>query len=249
MEEVKTKKAKNEENKLCEDIKLLNLFEKMSRIANEIGVVNKNLEVSIGKTLSYKAVSEADVLSAVKSLEAKYRVFSFPCSRRIVDQEILQTEKSYNGQTTKSTQQFLRIETTYRFVNIDNTNEFIDVISYGDGIDPQDKACGKGMTYSDKYALMKAYKMITGDDPDQYGSEEQNWGDNKVTSNNKIIPKEQSDDLISKEQSDGLNSSISNHKISNDVVEKILKKYNYKTIGEIEAKNYANILNEFKAIL
>lgn len=36
------------------------------------------------------------------------------------------------------------------------------------------------MTYSDKYALLKAYKMITGDDPDQKISEEENWSD-KVT--------------------------------------------------------------------
>ena len=28
------------------------------------------------------------------------------------------------------------------------------------------------MTYSDKYALMKSYKIITGDDPDQNPSEE-----------------------------------------------------------------------------
>lgn len=36
------------------------------------------------------------------------------------------------------------------------------------------------MTYSDKYALLKAYKMITGDDPDQTPSGEENW--DKVTS-------------------------------------------------------------------
>ena len=28
------------------------------------------------------------------------------------------------------------------------------------------------MTYADKYALLKAYKLITGDDPDQYPSED-----------------------------------------------------------------------------
>lgn len=36
------------------------------------------------------------------------------------------------------------------------------------------------MTYSDKYALLKAYKMITGDDPDQTPSGDENWND-KVT--------------------------------------------------------------------
>ena len=38
-------------------------------------------------------------------------------------------------------------------------------------MDTQDKATGKAMTYADKYALMKAYKITTGDDPDQAPSE------------------------------------------------------------------------------
>ncbi|MDQ9734072.1 ERF family protein, partial [Acinetobacter baumannii] len=59
------------------------------------------------------------------------------------------------------------IETIYKFVNVENPEESIEIISYGDGIDTQDKAVGKAMTYADKYALMKAYKIISGDDPDQ----------------------------------------------------------------------------------
>ena len=49
----------------------------------------------------------------------------------------------------------------------DNPEEYIEITSYGDGIDSQDKSVGKAMTYADKYALMKGYKIITGEDPDQ----------------------------------------------------------------------------------
>ena len=87
--------------------------------------------------------------------------------REIVDRAILETEKEYNGNVTKGNQIFLRIETTYKFVNIENPEESIEITTYGDGIDTQDKAPGKAMTYADKYALLKAYKIITGDDPDQ----------------------------------------------------------------------------------
>ena len=144
----------------------MNIYEKLSNITSEIKTVNKNLEVGIGKS-AYKAVGEADVLAAVKVLEEKYGIYSFPCKREVIDRAILETEKEYNGNVTKSNQIFLRIETTYRFVNIENPDEFIDITTYGDGIDTQDKAVGKAMTYGDKYALMKAYKIITGDDPDQ----------------------------------------------------------------------------------
>ena len=51
----------------------MNIYEKLSAITNEIGTVAKNLEVGVGKS-QYKAVGEADVLKAVKELEAKYKV-------------------------------------------------------------------------------------------------------------------------------------------------------------------------------
>ena len=69
-------------------------------------------------------------------------------------------------------QLFMRVETVYRFVNIDKPDEYIDITTYGDGVDTQDKAPGKAMTYGDKYALLKAYKIQTGDDPDQNASED-----------------------------------------------------------------------------
>ena len=144
----------------------MNIYEKLLCITGEIKNVSKNLDVGVGKN-SYKAVGEADVLHAVKQLEQKYKVYSYPCKREIVDRAILETEKEYNGNITRGNQIFLRLETTYRFVNIENTDEFIEITTYGDGIDTQDKAPGKAMTYADKYALLKAYKIITGDDPDQ----------------------------------------------------------------------------------
>lgn len=149
-----------------EEKRTLNIYEKLQAISDEIGLVAKDLEVSVGKG-SYKAVGEGNVLKAVKPLEHKYKVYSYPISRKIVDEGNI--ESTNYKQETKS-QLYLRIETTYRFVNIEKPEEYVDMISYGDGIDSGDKACGKAMTYSDKYALMKAYKMITGDDPDQEGS-------------------------------------------------------------------------------
>lgn len=149
-----------------EQIKEMNIFEKLLKITSEMKNVNKNLEVGVGKN-SYKAVGEADVLKAVKELEEKYRIYSYPKSRKIVDREILETKKIYNGQTTEGNQIFMRIETIYKFINIDKPEESIEITTYGDGVDTQDKAPGKAMTYGDKYALMKAYKIITGEDPDQ----------------------------------------------------------------------------------
>lgn len=162
----------------------MNLYEKLLAITDEIGSVNKNLVVGEGRAL-YKAVGEADVLKAVKELEKKHKIYSYPFSRQIVDSSILQTEKTYNNETKKSNQIFMRIETVYRFVDVEKPEDFIDVTTYGDGVDTQDKAPGKAMTYSDKYALLKAYKIVTGDDPDQNPSPD-NMTVQNTTKTNKV---------------------------------------------------------------
>ena len=162
-----------------------NIYKKMSAITAELTAVAKNLNVGIGKA-AYKAVGEADVLAAVKPLEETHGVYSYPYSRKIVEADLVTTTSEYQGKVTEKTNRYLRIETVYRFVNIDNPEEYIDITTYGDGIDPQDKAVGKAMTYSDKYALLKAYKIITGEDPDQFKSEEGKT-EKKLTNREKVI--------------------------------------------------------------
>ena len=104
------------------------------------------------------------MLAAVKPIEAKHGVYSYPVSRQIIDTSVLTSVKADGSETR---QIFMRIEVIYRFVNVEKPEEYIDIITYGDGVDAQDKAPGKAMTYADKYALLKAYKIITGEDPDQ----------------------------------------------------------------------------------
>lgn len=162
-----------------------NIYKKMSAITAELTAVAKNLNVGIGKA-AYKAVGEADVLAAVKPLEEKHGVYSYPYSRKIVEADLVTTTSEYQGKVTEKTNRYLRIETVYRFVNIENPDEYIDITTYGDGIDSQDKAVGKAMTYSDKYALLKAYKIITGEDPDQFKSEEGKT-EKKLTNREKVI--------------------------------------------------------------
>ena len=153
----------------------LNIYQRMLAITADMQTVAKNLLVPAGGG-KYRAVSETDVLNAVKPLEIRHGVYSYPVERRTISVDVLETEerrKDYDTkqyEVIKKTQFVYRIETRYRFVNVDFPDEYIDVVSYGDGIDSADKAPGKAMTYSDKYALLKAYKIQTGDDPDQDAS-------------------------------------------------------------------------------
>ena len=209
-----------------EDVKSMNIYQKMLAITNEIGIVNKNLEVGVGKS-KYKAVGEADVLKAVKELENKYGIYSFPSSRKLLDKQILTTRKEYdNGNVSEGNQIFMRIETEYTFVNIDNDSEHIIITSFGDGVDTQDKAPGKAMTYSDKYALLKAYKIVTGDDPDQDPSPDSaNIGNSNIDST----------------KVEALKKVAENRGLTPEMLHKGLTYYGYSKIEDIKEKDYMKI--------
>jgi len=163
------------------DISKMNIWQKLLSISEEIEMVEKTLLIKVGNE-SYKAVAEGAVIAAVKPLEISYNVYSFPISRTWSPTMIM---------TTKSGTPMIhtRCETIYRFVNTDKPEEYVDIPSAGDGVDTQDKAPGKAMTYADKYALLKAYKIQTGDDPDQYGSEEMNQiGSATTTTKKRLAP-------------------------------------------------------------
>jgi hypothetical protein len=150
----------------------MNIYQRMAAITAELQTVAKNLTVQQTKTTSYKAVSERDILDAVKPLETKYGVYSYPVDREVLESNILESESEYQGKVTKKTTFMTRIKTVYRFVNVDQPDEYIETTTFAEGIDSQDKGSGKAMTYGDKYALMKGYKISTGEDPDQTASED-----------------------------------------------------------------------------
>lgn len=54
--------------------------------------------------------------------------------------------------------------------------------------------------------------------------------------------------VINKTKQDALSMSIKNNNIPQDVVEKILKKFNYNNISEILLKDYTEIISEFMKV-
>lgn len=209
----------------------MNIFEKMLNITNEISTVNKNLTVGEGKS-AYKAVGEADILNAVKELEFKYRVYSYPVNREVLESTMYTTTNNYGEKNNI----FSRIKTTYRFVNIDKTEEYIETITFAEGIDTQDKGSGKAMTYADKYALMKSYKIITGEDPDQNPSETGYKKKKTSTTNNKV----------SEVESKSIYALMIRKGF--DVVQALEKNYGIKNTSDLTKEQYIAILNKCKTM-
>lgn len=147
------------------NINVPNIYQRMLKAQTLIKTVGKNLRVDTGNQ-KYKAVSERDILDAVKVVEEQCGIYSYPFNRTAFEVKTTANAKGLE-------KQWIRLEVVYRFVNVDNPIDYIEVQTYGDGVDSMDKAPGKAMTYADKYALMKAYKISTGDDPDEEPSEPQ----------------------------------------------------------------------------
>lgn len=223
----------------------MNIYEKMLKATDEINRVAKNLKVGIGQN-QYKAVGEADVLAAVKPVEVELGIYSYPISRKVLESNVYTTSKTYNNETKESNTFFIRLETIYRFVNVEAPEEYIDVTTYGDGVDTQDKSPGKAMTYSDKYALLKAYKIETGDDPDQNASEPMKK--NEYTKNDP--PKEAEAEiekikagLINKVQIASIEAELDRTGVKESL---ILKKYGVEKLESLNFAQWNDIMANFE---
>ena len=202
----------------------MNIYEKLLAITSEISTIAKNLEVKYGQG-TYKAVGEADVLRPVKELEKKYGIYSYPKSRQVIDRGTITNSKGTNSL-------FMRVETEYCFVNIEKPEEQVSVFTYGDGVDTQDKAPGKAMTYADKYALLKAYKIVTGDDPDQQGS----------ATDNSFEFEDDGERPIGEVKL----QTIQGLTIAPEKAKEILAEFGYAKSTEIKVKDYAKIFKKLK---
>lgn len=148
----------------------LNIYQKIQNVANDIMNLEKDMQVGKG-TYGYKAVSDQQVILAVKEAEKKHGLVSIPVKQKILESKEVKIEKT-NGK--EGINYVDRIKMTIRIVNIEKPEEFIEVESHGLGLDSGDKGLGKASTYARKYGLLNAYKIATGEDPDKNASKEDN---------------------------------------------------------------------------
>lgn len=123
-----------------------NIYQRMHAVMEAVDYIQKERKTG----MRYTIVSHDAVTAKVRPVLVANRVVYYPAEMTC----------SQVGNRTQ-------IEATIRFVNIDNPSDFMDVKSCGYGIDDQDKGPGKGISYSVKYALLKALGLETGDDPDE----------------------------------------------------------------------------------
>lgn len=146
-----------------------NLYQKIQSVSNKVKNIEKNMTVGTGN-YQYKAVSDLDVTLAIKDAETEFGLVSIPMKQELISHEIVKTisKDGKEGITYVD-----NIKMTVKIVDLDDTTQFIEIESFGKGIDSGDKGFGKASTYARKYALLNAYKIATGEDPDAQKSQQQ----------------------------------------------------------------------------
>ena len=143
------------------------LLAKIQLVAKDCMSIDKDMKVGSG-SYAYKAVSDLAVTKKVKNSEQKHGIISVPIKQDLVKTEIVKIIKG-----DKEAISYVDvIKLTLRIYDLES-EKYIDVESFGRGLDSGDKGFGKAATYARKYALLNAYKITTGEDPDAEKSKKQ----------------------------------------------------------------------------
>ena len=198
----------------------MNIYEKLSNIQNELKC-NKN---QFNKFGGYKYRSCEDILEAVKPLCKKYKTVL------VLSDTLANIGERYY------------IQATARLTDIEANKESEDTCisntAYAreeenkKGMDGS-QITGTASSYARKYALNGLF----------------NIDDTKDADTDEFTKQQQIDDekVIDKTKVQALNKSIENAGITDQVVELILSSYGYTSTSEIKVKDYANLVNDFKA--
>lgn len=137
----------------------LNIFQKLIEVRKSVPGLSKDKKNNFYK---FSYVSSSQTLAAVRTAMDEHQLLLIP--------EITNHE-TRDHTTQKGGHQFFTILwMKYTWINAENPQEKIECSWLGHGIDETEKGPGKGVTYSEKYFLLKFFNIPTDkDDPDADG--------------------------------------------------------------------------------
>lgn len=212
----------------------MSLYAKLHAIMCETESIEKNLEVGFGNN-KYKAVGEASVLNAIKPLLKKHGIVLFPV--KIEHEERLDTFNTKNGETVRPMTQIIA---TYKIVDTE-TGESELLQSIGNGVDTQDKASGKAMTYAYKALIQKTFMLFSGEDTDNEHSD--SITDRNTISKEELKAQAEADklkkQLIGKANADALKTKVES--LGRDL-EKLLEYYHVKRVENLNLEQWEHAM-------
>lgn len=142
----------------------LNLHQRMLLVMERIGYIPKEGTGPQAQG-SYKFAKVEHIKDAVRDELVRAGVMVHTS----FDGRDIQTFSGTNREGAARTTILATVWGTMTFVNVDAPDDRMINSILGQGIDNQDKAISKAMTSADKYGLLNAFQIPTGEDPDESG--------------------------------------------------------------------------------
>lgn len=146
-----------------EELNGLNLFQKLARIRRSVGALKKNKS-----GFGYKYVSEDEILAKVTAGMDKYGISLIPQIKPGTAQVLPHQYIDKKGK--QAAEIIVSADMGFRWINNDNPEEYLDIpwLVVGQQADAA-QAFGSGLTYTNRYFLLKYFQMATvEDDPDAW---------------------------------------------------------------------------------
>jgi hypothetical protein len=140
--------------------KTLNIHQRILLVMREVGYIQKE-EKKVNN--QYRFVSHDAVVGEVRPSMLRHGIIVEP---RIIESK-LKIREIITEKNERKIGYVAQVKMEFDFVNVDDPKDRITAPGIGMGIDPQDKATGKAMSYAKKYALLNALLLETGDDPER----------------------------------------------------------------------------------
>lgn len=199
----------------------MNLYQKINEVRKKVTYVQKDAKVS-----TYKAVSHDQVTAVLRAALVDQGI--------IITQSIINSSFEETGSTTGNGTKWMIYTARYEitFINSDEPNEKFTINSEAQALDFGDKASGKAMSYSMKYALLKTFNLETGE------NEEGRQDDLKAAQDGR--------ESITAENVATLNDLIAE---TNSDKDKFMSFFKVSSIESLKANQYNHALNALKTKL
>lgn len=216
-----------------------NIFQKISKVMEDVKYLAKDdMVVTNTKTgAGYKAITEEKVTTAVREALIRHGIVIVPIEQTHTrTDEVLQ---DYQGNQKVS--RLATVDVKYRIQNIEDKDDYIIATSSGTGVDTQDKAVGKAMTYSYKYLLLRTFAIPTGEDTDKISSDV--YSEQFIKKAPKITrTTKDTSSKISAEQANTLRQTIKGKgEDSYFKIRAILDTYDYETLEDIDTDKFEEV--------
>lgn len=216
-----------------ENIKDMNLWQKINKISEGTGALAKDGNVGTG-SFAYKAITIENVVKNVGAQMHKYGVVIYPVEQNVnfYNEDVVNSK----GQASKN--RVVEAEITYEVINVDNPEQKIRVVGFASSCDPVDKHSGKAQTYAYKNMLIKLFNLPVGDDLDKEHSNDYNNKHGFTSySSNKTISEKQVNFLKIKAKEAGITEE--------QVIKGIKRDYNLNAIEELTTPQMNELLERF----